>query len=258
MARYRPVSHDDELSIVDHLDELRTRIFICLAALLVAFALCMWQNHQILQVVNEPLPRHIEPLTLSPAEPFITTVTMAAYAAILLSLPVILYQLYSFVLPAFTPVERKVALPLLLMVPFLFIAGVVFGYFVVLPAAIKFLLNFNQDQFNIQIRARDYYGFVGMTLISMGLIFQVPVGILALTRLGITSVEKLRKNRRSAVVMCAIVAAVLPGQDPVTMLLIMVPLYILYELSILLARFFGTPQSVVDAEPEASPEGSSP
>lgn len=255
MARFKPARHDDQLSIVDHLDELRTRLFIAGAAFVVAFALSMWQNHEILRVVNDPLPRDIEPLTLSPAEPFITTVTVAAYAGILLALPVILYQLYAFVLPAFTPTERRVAFPLLMMVPFLFIAGVVFGYFVVLPAAINFLLNFNSDQFNIQIRARDYFGFVGMTLISMGLIFQVPVGILALTRLGVTSVEQLRRNRRVAVVLCAVTAALLPGQDPVTMVLIMVPLYLLYETSIVLARFFGTPRSALE---EAEPEGSSP
>ena len=258
MARFKPVSHDDRLSIIDHLDELRTRIFIALAAFLVAFGLCLWQNHEILQLVNDPLPGNRQPLTLSPAEPFLTTVTVSAYAAILIALPVVLYQVYAFVVPAFTPTERKVALPLLLMVPLLFIAGVVFGYFVVLPKAIQFLLNFNSDQFNIQIRARDYYGFVSMTLLAMGLVFQVPVGILALTRLGVTSAAQLRRNRRGAVVISAIVAAVLPGQDPVTMLLIMVPLYGLFELSILLARLFGTPRSAVEAEPEASPEGSSP
>ena len=127
---------------------------------MVAFGLCFWQNHLILDLLNDPLPDGREPLTLGVTEPFFTTLTVSAYAAILLALPLILYQLYAFVLPAFSPGERRVALPLLLMVPFLLLAGVVFGYFVVLPAAVKFLLNFNETEFNIQIRAREYYSFV--------------------------------------------------------------------------------------------------
>jgi sec-independent protein translocase protein TatC len=173
------------------------------------------------------------------AEPFLTTFTLSAYAAILISLPVLLYQLYAFILPAFTPGERRVAMPLLMMVPFLFIAGVVFGYYVVLPAALKFLLHFNTDQFRIEIRAKDYYGFVSMTLIACGLLFQIPVGILGLNRLGIVTPRQLRKNRRYAILVIAVVAMLLPGVDPVTMLIEMVPMIVLYELSILLAVAFG-------------------
>ena len=122
------------------------------------------------------------------------------------------------------------------MVPVLFIAGVVFCYFVVLTPALHFLLNFNADEFNTQVRARDYYSFVTrLTMIAMGLGFQVPVAILALVRLGITTPAKLRKNRRYAILVIAIVAALLPTIDPVTLLLEMVPLILLYEMSILLA-----------------------
>src|SRR5215467_7684845 len=137
--KVRPVGHEDRLSLVDHLDELRTRIILCLAAFGVALALCFWQNHLILRIVDDPLNGR-KPITLGVAEPFTTTFTLSAYAAILITLPIVLYQLYAFIIPAFTPNERRVALPLLLMVPFLFIAGVVFGYYVVLPAALKFLL----------------------------------------------------------------------------------------------------------------------
>jgi sec-independent protein translocase protein TatC len=167
---------------------------------------------------------------------------------------VLLYQLYAFVLPAFSPAERRVALPMLLMVPFLFIAGVVFCYFVVLPPAVDFLLHFNADQFRVNVRARDYYSFVTLMMLAMGLGFQVPVGILALVRLRITTVEKLRRNRRYAILVIAVVAALLPTIDPVTMLIEMVPLIVLYELSIVLARLFGRPPGEV---PEvASAEGS--
>lgn len=242
--RIRPVGHEDRLTLVDHLDELRTRIILSLVAFGVALALCFWQNHLILRIVNDPLNGR-KPLTLGVAEPFTTTFTLSAYAALLIALPVVLYQVYAFVLPAFTPGERHVALPLLLMVPFLFIAGVVFGYYVVLPAALKFLLHFNTDQFRVEIRARDYYSFVSMTLVACGLLFQIPVGILGLNRLGIVTPRQLRKNRRYAILVIAVLAMLLPGVDPVSMLIEMVPMIVLYELSILLAVAFGRPSEEV-------------
>jgi sec-independent protein translocase protein TatC len=242
--RIRPVGHEDRLSLVEHLDELRTRLILALVAFGVALALCFWQNHLILRIVNDPLNGR-KPLTLGVAEPFTTTFTLSAYAAILISLPVVLYQLYAFILPAFTPRERKVAMPLLLMIPFLFIAGVVFGYYVVLPAALKFLLHFNTDQFKVEIRARDYYGFVSLTLIACGLLFQIPVGILGLNRLGIVTPRQLRKNRRYAILVIAVLAMLLPGVDPVSMIIEMVPMIVLYELSILLAVAFGRPSEEV-------------
>jgi sec-independent protein translocase protein TatC len=252
--RIRPIGHEERLSLVEHLDELRTRIIVAIAAFGVALGVCFWQNHALLKIVNHPLG-HRRPVTLGVAEPFMTTLTVAAYAAILVAMPVILYQLYAFVLPAFSPTERRVALPLLLMVPFLFIAGVAFAYFVVIPAALQFLLHFNQHQFNLQVRARDYYGFFSLTLLALGIVFQLPVFILGLVKMGITTPAKLRKNRRYAILVCAVVAAALPGVDPVSMLIEMVPLVALYELSILLAAALGRPSPEV-ADRLASAEGS--
>jgi sec-independent protein translocase protein TatC len=247
MARLRPVDFEDRLTLVEHLDELRTRIIISIAAFTVAFALCFWQNDRLLDIANGPLPGNRTPITFGIAEPFTTTVTISAYAAIVISLPVILYQAYAFVLPALTTREKRVVVPFLMGVPILFVAGVVFGYFVVLPAATKFLLNFNQNQFNIQVRARDYYSFFTLTLGVMGLIFQLPIGILAITRLGIVSPEQLSHNRRYAYVVLLIIAMLLPGTDPVTMLIEAAPLILLYELSVLLARAVGRP-------PEPAPD----
>jgi len=249
MARLRPVDFEDRLTLVEHLDELRTRIVISIVAFAVAFGLCFWQNGTLLDIANAPLPDGKEPITFGVAEPFTTTVTISAYAAIVISLPVILYQAYAFVLPALTTREKRVVVPFLLMVPLLFVAGVVFGYFVVLPAATKFLLNFNDNQFNIQIRARDYYSFFTLTLGVMGLIFQLPIGILAVTRLGIVSPEQLAQNRHYAYVLLLIVAMLLPGTDPVTMLIEAVPLIVLFEGSLILARIFGKP-----AEEPTDPE----
>src|SRR5215204_508361 len=254
MRRIRPISHEDRLSVVDHLDELRSRLIVCALAFVVAWALTAWQNDLVLEIVNAPLPdgprgKQIEPITLGPAEAFYTTLTNAAYFALLLALPVILYQIYAFVLPAFSPQERRVATPLLLMVPVLFITGVVFCYFVVLAPALDFLLNFNADEFNTQVRARDYYSFVTLLMLAMGLGFQIPVGVLAACKLGITNAEKLRRSRRYAVVVIVVVASLLPTLDPLTLVLESIPLYALYELSIVLAARFGTPVHQIGDEP---------
>jgi sec-independent protein translocase protein TatC len=255
LRKQRPIGHEDRLTLVEHLDELRTRIVISIFAFVVALGLCFWQNHRLLDIINDPLPKGTQPITLSPTEPFTTTLTVSAYAALLIALPVILYQFYAFILPAFSPTEKKIALPLLLMVPVLFVAGAVFAYFVIVPAALTFLLNFNDHQFNTQIRARDYYSFVLLTLVAAGIVFQVPVGVLGLTRLGIVTPQKLKRNRRYAYLGCAVVAALLPGVDPVSMLIEMVPLVVLYELSILLSVAFGR-ASAEGADRLASAEGS--
>jgi sec-independent protein translocase protein TatC len=250
----RAVDFEDRLTLVEHLDELRTRIIISLVAFGIGFALCFWQDALMLDIFNEALPADREkPITLGVTEPFFTTVEIAAYGAFVLSLPVILYQAYAFVLPAFSNAERKVVLPFLIAVPILFIAGVAFSYFVVLPAALNFLLNFNEADFNIEVRARDYYRFIGVLCLSLGVLFQIPIGVLAITRLGIVTPAQLAHNRRYVILGIAIVAAALPGGDPISMLLIMFPLLLLYEASIVLARRFGEPvdRDLSPAEPAA-------
>jgi sec-independent protein translocase protein TatC len=238
--RVKAVSHEDRLSLVEHLDELRWRIIVCIAVLAVALALCFWQNHLLLEVAAGPLPSdHKQLITFSVTEPFTTTVTVAAYGAIVLSLPIILYQLYAYILPAFSPTEKRVVLPILLLFPLLFLAGLAFSYWVVMPAAVKFLLGFNEAQFRIQVRARDYYSFFAMTMLAGALVFQLPLFVLAITRLGIVKVEQLSRNRRYAYLVIAIIAAALPGVDPVSMIIEMVPLLVLFELSILIAKVLG-------------------
>jgi sec-independent protein translocase protein TatC len=304
-TRLKPIAHEERLSLVEHLDELRTRVIICIVAFSVAFGFCLWQDDLVLRIVNEPLaevankkpcdetrdpleqadcwqqaqkrvneqiaatarslaasagddpalrtqarnlaeaataaaettPRGApkRPVTLGVGEPLTATLIVAGYAALLLSLPLLLYQLYAFVLPAFSANEREVALPLMFMVPFLFYAGVVFAYFLVLPAAVNFLQNFNDENYDVLLQARDYNKFAIMVLGVMGLLFQLPVLILAITRMGILTPAQLRKHRRYAILVIAIVAALLPGGDPVTMILMMLPILFLYEGSILLA-----------------------
>lgn len=256
MARLKAAKFDDRMTLVEHLDELRTRLIVSVVVVILVAAACFWQNHAILDLANAPLPDDVEPITLSPTEPFLTTLTVVFYSALLVSLPFLLYQLYAFVLPALSPHEKRTMVPLLLLVPVLFVLGVAFAYFVVVPAAIEFLLNFNADQFSTQIRAREYYGFVGLALVSIGLLFQIPVAILAITRLGIVTPDQLAKNRRYAILVIAILAMLLPGTDPITMLISMAPLLLLFELSLLLSRWLGREREpVAPSQAADSPTG---
>ncbi|MFT4048546.1 MAG: twin-arginine translocase subunit TatC [Solirubrobacterales bacterium] len=255
MGKIRPVQPDDELSLVEHLDELRTRIVILLVGFCAIFAVCFWQNHHVLSIVNGPLPDGKIPSTFAVSEAFMSTLTVSAYAALIITSPLIMYQVWAFVVPAFSAEEKRVARPLVLLTPFLFICGCVFGYYVVLPAALSFLLGFNDQDFNILLRASDYYSFFGLTVLAMGLLFEMPLAILIAARMGLVTAQQLRENRRYAIVIIAIVAMLLPGVDPVSMLIEMVPLLLLFELSIWLTVWFGKPRSAGEESPAPkSPE----
>ncbi|MEA2244801.1 MAG: sec-independent protein translocase protein TatC [Solirubrobacteraceae bacterium] len=337
----RPIGHEDRLSLVDHLSELRKRLVVSIVTLVAAFSFCFWQNHAILDIVTKPvrdtqnlqnpstsskdpleqaarfqqeqgqalralapalssaaktfgslgsarnltagqraglatssqelatasrqvaqaaqaIPRNTQRnlVTLGVTEPFTATITIAFYASLLLAMPMLLFQAYAFVLPAFSPGERRVALPLMLMVPVLFIAGAAFGYFVVLERAVQFLQNFNDDSFDILLQAKDYFKFAVLFVAGIGLLFQIPVGVLAITRLGILSPRQLAKNRGYVILGIAVVAAVAtPTPDPFTMTLAMAPLVVLFELSILLARWIDRIKPVADdADGEYDPD----
>jgi sec-independent protein translocase protein TatC len=179
-------------------------------------------------------PEGNRPVTLGIGEPFTSTVTVTFIFALILSLPVLLLQAYGFFMPAFEPEQRRRMLPVTFAIPLLFAAGVTFGYLVVLPASLHFFQNFNSDQFNVLVQASQYYKFAATILLAMGLVFQVPVAIIAVTRAGLITTRTLRRNRRYALLACGLVAAVLPG-DAVTLLLETLPLYLLFELSLIVA-----------------------
>jgi sec-independent protein translocase protein TatC len=236
MRRLRRIDFDEKATVVEHLDELRHRLIAAAIVLGLAFAFTFWQNDLVLSIANAPLPDGREPTTLGVSEPFFATVKLCGYAAVLLALPALLHIAAGFALPALAPLERKRITPFLAAVPALFVAGVLFSYFFVVPAAINFLLNFNQDEFNVQIRASEYYGFLITTLLALGLIFEIPIAILALTRLGVFTSDDLSANRRYALLAIAVLAMLLPGTDPITMLISMVPLIALFELSVQLSK----------------------
>jgi sec-independent protein translocase protein TatC len=199
-------------------------------------------------------PQADRPVTLGVGEPFTTTLTVTFIFALILSLPVLLLQIYAFFAPAVEPRLRHRLRPLLPAIPGLFVAGVAFGYFIVLPAALHFFQNFNSDEFNVLVQAAPYYKFAATTLLTMGLLFELPVVILAVTRGGVVSVRRLRHSRRYAIAACAAVAALLPG-DAVTMLLETVPLYLLFEFSLLLAGIAERRAERADASNLAAAQG---
>lgn len=300
----RPIGHEDRLSIIDHLDELRSRLIVCLAALIVAFGVCFWQNHALIHLLNRALP-HVstaagahglgaqqnqsareragllksaqafqtlaaspnvsvqarqayataaeglttaaralpqnfqtqeKPITIGVGEPFLTTLAVAAYFALMFTLPVLIYEAYGFIIPALNAQERKTAIPVMVVAPLLFLGGIAFAYLVVLPPAVHFLQGYNSEQFNILVQAKAYYTFEILTMLGIGVAFQLPLGLLALHRIGAIDGGTLTRHWRYALVIIAVIAAAMPGSDPVTTGLEALPLVVLFLVSIVLLK----------------------
>jgi sec-independent protein translocase protein TatC len=232
----RRLEHGEEVTLVEHLEELRQRIFVCLGALVAGFVVTWIFHERLLDWMNRPLPEHIsKPTTFGVAEPFLTVMKISLFGALILAAPVLLWQLWSFLAPAVDAEAEKKVKWFVLLASGLLACGIVFGYFVALPAAVHYLSNFDKEQFDIQLRAKDYYSFVTMVLLAMGLVFELPIFVLALVSLGILSSEQLRKNRRIGYFVVAVIAVALPGVDPITTVIEVIPLWILFELSIWLS-----------------------
>ena len=162
---------------------------------------------------------------------------ISIWSALIVALPVLFYQLYAFVVPAFSEESQRHIWPMLVVVPLLFVGGVVFAYFLMLPVSTNFLLSFDADQYQVEVRAKDYYGVRRHAAwAASASIFEMPAAVWMLTKVGVLSSRLLRRNRRYAIFVLAVVAAALPGGDPISMMLCMIPLLLLYEASILVAR----------------------
>lgn len=237
----RRLQHGEEATLVEHLEELRQRIFVCLGALVVGFVATYSIHRHLLHWLNRPLPAHVgKPITLSVAEPFLTVMKLCLMGSIVLTMPVLLWQLWAFLAPAVDARQERRVRYFVLFAAVLLAGGIVFGYFVALPAAVHYLTNYDKAEFDIQLRAKDYYGFTTMVLLAMGVVFEMPIFILAMTRLGILSTRQLRQNRRIGYFAVAALGVALPGVDPFTTVIEILPLWVLYEgsiwLSVLLDR----------------------
>jgi sec-independent protein translocase protein TatC len=233
----RRLRHGEEATLVEHLDELRSRIIVSIVALALGLVVGYVLHRHLIHWLNRPLPegRIGRPITFGVAEPFLTSFKVSLYAGFLLALPVILWQLWSFLAPAIEERhQRRVAL-FVLLASVLLVAGIVFGYFVALPAAVHYLTNYDKSLYDIRIRARDYYSFATMVLLAMAIVFELPIFVLALVRLGVLTTTRLRKNRRFGYFVVVCIAVALPGIDPVTTTIEAVPLLLLFEGSIWLS-----------------------
>jgi sec-independent protein translocase protein TatC len=230
----RRLRHGEEATLVEHLGELRARLFIAIGALTVGFAVAYAFHGHLLEWLNRPLPDNLDkPTTFSPIEPFATSIVVSLWAGLLLALPVVLWQLWSFLAPAFEEGRQRSMVVLVGFATALGLGGVLFGYYVILPPAIHFLTNYDSSYFDIQIRARDYYRFVSFVLLGVALAFEVPVFV----RLRILSAAQLRHTWRVGIFVMVVIGVLLPGVDPVSTILSVIPLVLLYVLAIGLATF---------------------
>jgi sec-independent protein translocase protein TatC len=231
----RRLKHGEEATLVEHLDELRTRLVISVLSVVVAFAVAFAFQEQLLEWLARPLPEDKTLITLGVTEPFFTAVKVSLYTALAVALPILLYQLWSFLAPAFEEHTQRVVSTFVLLGTGLFAGGAAFAYFVLLPRALGFLTDFNSEFYDIEIRASYYYGFVTMVVLGMGLVFELPIFVLALVRLRVVTATQLRTNWRMGVFLVVLVAVLLPTVDPVSLAFEVVPMLALYGLSVVLA-----------------------
>jgi sec-independent protein translocase protein TatC len=229
----RRLGHGEEATLVEHLEELRQRLFICLGAVVVGWIAAFAVHGRVVHILTRQLPpghRHL--LTLTIGEPFMTSMWLSLYLGFALAIPVILWQAWAFFIPAFDEAHERMLRVFVFLATGLMVCGIVFGYYIALPAAAHFLTNFDSSLYNVQVQARPYIGFATAVLLAMALVFELPLFVVGLTRLGILQTRTLRKNRRLGYFIVACIGVALPGVDPVTTFFETIPLWLLYEGSI--------------------------
>ena len=234
--RTHRIAREDEATLVEHLEELRQRIMVALAAVAVATAVAFVFHDRILDLLARPLPadhRHVAAFGVT--EPFSVSLAVSLYAGILFALPVLLWNLWSFLAPALDAAAERRILLLALFGLVLGAAGLAFGYGVLLPRAVHWLTSYDTTHFRLLIRASGYYSFVVSVLLGVVAVFETPLVVLAAVNLGILTSAGLRRNRRRGYFFVAVAALALPGPDPVTTLLELLPMWALFEGSIWLA-----------------------
>ena len=249
------VDFEEKVTLVEHLDELRRRIVYAAIALLVGILLAALLNRFVFALLLHPLkvlpagaPHKI--VTFGPAEPFMVSLKVWAYFGIVAASPIIIYQFWAFIGPAFSPVSRRVVLFVVACCVFLFLFGVAFCYLIVLPRGLAWLFDFNSHYFTAQARATDYFSFVAWFLVAFGAVFEMPVVIIAAVRMGIVKTQFLRKNWRYAIVINAVIAMVAtPSQDAFSFIAMFIPLEILYEISLLIARVMEKRRAATASQP---------
>jgi sec-independent protein translocase protein TatC len=231
---------DKELSLVQHLGEFRNRLMVASIAVVITTVISFAFTTEIIKLLILPAGEGLKLASFSPTENFTTYMRVALFSGIALAMPVILYEIYAYIDPALHPNERRFALTLGPFILLLFVSGMAFCYFLVLPNALKFLLNFASDVFENQLRAAEYIGFVTTFILGLGIIFEMPVLIYALIRVGAVSRSWLAKQRRYVFLLSFVIAAIAtPTPDPFNQSIVAIPIYLLFELGLFLGRFGG-------------------
>jgi sec-independent protein translocase protein TatC len=235
----RRLTHGQEAELVDHLEELRSRLLVAGGAILAGSTIAFVFHARLLRVLLDSLPpNHRHLLTLGVAEPFTTSLKVSIAAGFALALPIVLWQLWAFFAPALDPrTERSIA-GFVLFAGVLLFAGIAFGDRVALPAALKFLTNYDNSIYDVQIRASDYISFAVLVLAACGAVFELPIVVLGLVRVRALSSANLRRNRRIGYMIVAVIGVALPGVDPITTVIETLPLAFLFEASIWMSVAF--------------------
>jgi len=251
---------DEKIPFTDHLDELRKRLITCFIAVGVGFVLSYGFKEKLFEILTLPLVSVMKGgdkiIYTGVAEAFFTYMKVAFIAGVGVASPVIVYQFWMFVAPGLYEKERRLVIPIVLISTVFFVGGALFGYFIVFPVGFEFLMSFSTETIRPMPSMREYLGFASTMLLSFGLVFELPILITFLAKLGVVTVAFLKKNRKYAILINFIIAAILtPSPDAVSQILMAVPMMLLYEISIIGAKIFGkksaAPESEADTDDEA-------
>jgi sec-independent protein translocase protein TatC len=264
-SRSREPRDEMRMTLIEHLGELRARIIKVAIAFFLAAILAFVFRRQIFEFLLAPAPQLKGKLFVTGVtEPLITDIKLALFTALLVTIPVILYQLWAFVAPAVGDMGRAFTYILITLASSLFLAGVVFGYFVVLPIGLNFLFAYGGDRYSEIISGEKYLPFVTRFLLAFGIVFEFPAATYVGAKLELVDAPLLKKYRKHAIVINTVLAAALtPGQDPFSMVLMAVPMIVMYEISIVIARYVNPTTEVTAHElardsDEDEGEGSGP
>lgn len=253
------MDNEDKIPFTAHLEELRTRLIRCFIAVGIGFVASYAFKEKLFDILIQPLTSVMNPgdkiIFTGLPEAFFTYLKVSFLSGLMLSVPVILYEFWMFVAPGLYKKERKLLIPIIILSSFFFLGGSLFGYFIVFPYGFRFFLSFSTDTIQALPSMKEYLGFASKLLLAFGLVFELPLVLTFLARLGVVSVDFLKTNRKYAVLIFFVGAAILTPPDVVTQTMMALPLMLLYEVSIVGARIFGkkkpTPDPVEEVDNEA-------
>ena len=248
---------DEKLPFTSHLEELRKRLITGFIAIGVGFVVSFGFKERLFGILVQPLIEVMKDgdnlIYTGLPEAFFTYLKVSLLSGLIVASPILLYQFWMFVAPGLYQKERRMMVPIVILSSFFFIGGALFGYFVVFPWGFKFFLGFATDTIRPLPSMKEYFGFSAKLLLAFGLVFELPLVLTFMAKLGIVSVDFLKKNRKYALLLFFAGAAILTPPDVITQILMAMPLMVLYEVSIIGAKIFGKKKTTPEeAEQEAS------